>query len=126
MVEEEREISYMRTSRLLAAVAWAALASAADNTLSTDAQRAWNNIKNNLQKSAEKMPEADYSFRPVDSVRSYGAIVGHVADTHYAVCGAAKGESKETDIENTKKTKADLVAALKDSISYCDGAYGGL
>src|SRR2546427_10943974 len=48
--------------------------------LSTWNKFAYARVKDMLLKSAEKMPEESYSFKPVDTVRSYGQIVGHVAD----------------------------------------------
>ena len=69
------------------------------------------------------MAEADYSFKASPMERTYGAIVGHIADVQFALCGNAKGEEKKSDAEKTKTTKADLVAALKESFDYCDGVY---
>src|SRR5271166_4695199 len=40
-------------------------------------------VKGILLRSAEKMPEENYNFKPTDSVRSYGQIIGHVADAQY-------------------------------------------
>ncbi len=72
------------------------------------------------------MPEENYAFRPTPEVRSYGALLAHVADEHYLVCSADRGEKKDMQVEKTKKTKAELVAALKESIAYCDVSYEGL
>jgi uncharacterized damage-inducible protein DinB len=80
-----------------------------------------------LVSSAEKMPEENYNFKPTDSVRSYGQIVGHVADTQYNFCALALGENNPgLKIEETKTTKADLVAALKGALAYCDKAYDSM
>jgi len=79
-----------------------------------------------LLKSAEKMPEESYSFKPVDTVRSYGQIVGHVADAQYAVLLARTGGEKSGAGHRTHETsKADLIAALNTAFAYCDKAYGG-
>src|SRR5260370_7463098 len=40
-------------------------------------------MKTILVSSAEKMPEENYNFKPTDSVRIYGQIVGHVAHPQY-------------------------------------------
>jgi uncharacterized damage-inducible protein DinB len=88
---------------------------------------AWAFAKSNLLRSAEKMPEENYGFKPAETVRSFGQIVGHVADSQYYFCSVALGEKNPAKaIEKTKTSKADLVAALKDAIGYCDRAYGGL
>jgi uncharacterized damage-inducible protein DinB len=84
-------------------------------------------LKTILVSSAEKMPEENYNFKPAESVRSYGQIVGHVADAQYMFCSLALGENNPgLKIEQTKTTKADLVAALKDAVAYCDKAYDGM
>ena len=80
-----------------------------------------------LVSSAEKMPEENYNFKPTEAVRSYGQIVGHLADAQYNFCALALGENNPgLKIEQTKTTKADLVAALKDALAYCDKAYDGM
>ena len=40
--------------------------------LSQAMRSAWNGAKLNLRESAEQMPEADYNFKPVDAVRTFG------------------------------------------------------
>jgi uncharacterized damage-inducible protein DinB len=84
-------------------------------------------LKTILVSSAEKMPEENYNFKPTEAVRSYGQIVGHVADAQYNFCSLALGANNPgLKIEQTKTTKADLVAALKDAVAYCDKAYDGM
>ena len=74
--------------------------------------------------AAQKMPEENYSFKPTPEVRSFGQLVGHVADASYMFCSQALGEANPAkDIEKTKTSKADLVAALKDGVAYCNKAF---
>ena len=97
------------------------------NPLTSWNKLAYTRVKGILAKSAEKMPEEDYSFKPVDTVRSYGQIVGHVADAQYLFCSIALGEKNPApDIEHTKTSKAGLIAALNAAFAYCDKAYGGM
>src|SRR5579864_7883186 len=63
-----------------------------ENPLSTWNKFAYARVKDILLKSAEKMPEENYNFKPVDTVRSYGQVVGHVADAQYMFCSMALGE----------------------------------
>jgi len=94
------------------------------NPLSTWNKLAYGRVKGVLLKSAEKMPEENYSFKPVDTVRSYGQIIGHVADAQYMFCSIALGEKNPApDIEHTKTSKADLISALNAAFAYCDQAY---
>jgi uncharacterized damage-inducible protein DinB len=95
-------------------------------TPSGDVKSVYGIAKTNVLKAAEKMPEASYAFKPSNDVRSFGEIVGHVADAQYLFCSAAKGESKSGDVEKTKTTKADIIAGLKEAITYCDTVYDSL
>jgi uncharacterized damage-inducible protein DinB len=83
--------------------------------------------RNNLAKAAEKMPEEDYGTRPGadEKVRTFGQLIGHIANANYFFCSAAKGEKDPhtTDYEKDVKTKADLVKGLNDSLAYCDAVY---
>jgi uncharacterized damage-inducible protein DinB len=77
-----------------------------------------------IVQSAEEMPAANYAFRPTPAVRSFGQIIGHVADANYAICSTVLGEaSPSPGVEKHKTSKADLVAALKASYQYCARAY---
>ena len=97
------------------------------NPLSTWNKAAYSRVTDILRRSAEKMPEENYSFKPVDTVRSYGQIIGHVADAQYLFCSIALGEQNPgLKIEQTKTTKADLIAALNTAFVYCDKAYDGM
>ena len=98
----------------------------AQNPMSKETKQLYTNVKGYILKSAEKMPEANYSFKPSPEVRSYGAILGHLADDQFFFCSAAKGEKKETDIEKKAVTKAALLEELKAAFAYCDAAYDGL
>ena len=85
----------------------------------------WEQYASYNLRSAEQMPEADYSFKPVSTVRSFGQLLGHIAGAQYMFCAAALGETPrgEDDIEKTTTTKAGLIAALKASGEYCRKAY---
>jgi len=118
----------MRTLTLLICLlAPAAVALAQDNPLSAHNKVVYGGVKAILLRSAEKMPEENYNFKPTDAVRSYGQIIGHVADAQYLFCSVVLGEKNPAPkIEQTKTSKADLIAALKDAFAYCDKAYDGM
>ncbi len=105
----------------------AAATLAQDNPLSAHSKLVYLGLKNVLLRTAEKTPEENYSFKPTDAVRSFGQILGHVADSQYAFCSTVLGEKNpEPKIEQNKTSKADLIAALKDAFAYCDKAYDGM
>jgi uncharacterized damage-inducible protein DinB len=104
-----------------------AVVPAPDNPLSAWNKFAYARVKDILLRSAEKVPEENYNFKPTDAVRSFGQIVGHLADAQYLFCSIALGEKNPTPkIEQSKTSKADLIAALKDAFAYCDKAYDGM
>jgi uncharacterized damage-inducible protein DinB len=97
------------------------------NPLSAGTRYMYTVSKNNLLKSAEEMPEENYSFKPVSTVRNFGQLVGHAADAQYEFCSAVIGDGKQPPgIEKSKTSKADLIQALKDAFAYCDQAYTGM
>ena len=84
----------------------------------------YESTKGLLVKSAEMMPEANYSFKPTPEVRSFGQLIGHLANANYAVCATAKGEKSPAVQDFEKNTeKAALVQGLKDALAYCDAVY---
>lgn len=98
--------------------------------LAMSLQRGYAGFKQNFTGNAEKMPEADYNFKPgsMPEVRPYGALFMHIANAQYGQCAAAKGvpnPNQGTDLEKTKTTKADIVKALADSFAFCDDAFSG-
>jgi len=96
------------------------------NPVTADTRQAYTAAKNNILLSAEKMPEENYGFKPAPRVRTFGQILGHLAEEQYLYCGFAKGERKAVDAEKAKTSKADLIAALHDAFAYCDAVYDGL
>jgi uncharacterized damage-inducible protein DinB len=101
----------------------------AANSISAAMQSQWATVKGYMQRSAQLMPEANYGFRPVETVRTFGQILAHVAGANYEFCAAAKGEKSphgEGDFEKTATTRAQIIKAVNDSLAYCDTAYRGL
>ena len=82
-------------------------------------------VREFLLRSAEQMPDEHYAFKPTPAVRSFGQIVGHVAETQYVFCAAARNEPnpQPEEFEKTRTAKARLVEALRASFEYCDSAY---
>ena len=97
------------------------------NPLSGATKYMYGMSKGYLLKSAEEMPEENYSFKPAPTVRTFGQLVGHVADAQYEFCAAIVGDGKQPPgIEKSKTSKADLIQALKDGFAYCDQAYSAM
>lgn len=84
-------------------------------------------VKGVLLKTAEKVPEPIWAFRPTPEVRTFGQIIGHVADSNLGICGAAGGDkATPLNAEKSLTTKADLSKALADSFAYCEKIAAGM
>src|SRR6202011_1446531 len=104
-----------------------AQAAAPANPITASEKGFYSFVSNAVVGAAQKMQEENYSFRPTPEVRSFGQLVGHVADASYMFCSLAIGEAHPAkDIEKTKTSKADLVAALQDGVAYCNKAFAGM
>lgn len=91
-------------------------------------ERGYKNTQRNLTEAAEKMPEADYSFRPTPQMRPFSQLVAHVALAQFGTCSTLKGQPDphKDDKEENVKTKSEAVALLKASTSLCNEAFAGL
>ena len=98
--------------------------------LATSLQNAYGTLKGNLTQAAEKMPEANYGFKPAPDpdLRTYGQWIGHQADNQFTNCATIKGMPSPSPAQSNEKkaTKAELVKALADAFAYCDGAVSAL
>ncbi len=113
---------------LLLVLSGAALADAPKappaNPISLSMNALYGRVKKFIVASAEAMPDKEYAFKPTPDVRSFGQLIGHVADAQYNFCAAIKGEKRApSDIEKTATTKAALTKALGDAFAYCDPLY---
>ena len=116
-----------RTALMISVLLIGSVAALAENPISDGQKMLYNMAKNNIIRAAEKMPEENYSYKPTPEVRSFGQLIGHVADAQYMFCSAVLGKTNPAPgIEKGKTTKADLVQALKDAFAYCDAAYDGM
>ena len=97
---------------------------AAPNPLTRTLSIFSDNMQDKIMKAAEMMPESKYSYRPTKDVRSFGEIVTHVADISYYLCSNMKGVAVPA-MSTAKSSKAEIVAYLKTSFSYCDDAFSG-
>ena len=92
-------------------------------------QASYNRVKSMLVASAGKLSEADYTFKPVNEIRSYGQLWGHVANFQYGQCAQVKGvpnPNQGVNLEQTATTKAAVVKALADSFAFCDDVFAAL
>lgn len=94
-------------------------------SMSAEVKRSYETVKGNLMKTIDKVPDADYAFKPTPEIRSIADVLGHVANAQIHTCSAVLGESKSVDVAG-KTSKADISAAVKESFAECDKAYASL
>ena len=83
-------------------------------------------VRGYILASAEDMPAERYGFRPIEGVRSFGQMLGHVAGDHYWFCSRVKGETWEPDTTLERLDKEQMLVALRESYAYCDDLYTSL
>ncbi len=71
-----------------------------------------------------------YGMRPgpQTEVRTFGQLVGHLANFNYLWCSQAKGEKNPGEGKDFEKltSKADLTKTLNEAFAYCDSVYSSL
>ena len=113
----------------VAAACFAAVAAEAQtNPVSSALTSAFDAVGRNVTEAAEAMPESEYGFQPTPEVRTFGQLVGHVANAQYRFCSGLVGEQSPAtaNFEQELTSKADLVKAMQDATAYCASAYAGV
>ena len=79
-----------------------------------------------IMKAAEIVPPEKYSYKPAPTVRTFGELLGHIADGSNYFCGRAAGKKVEwSDANAQRKTdKATVVPKLKEALDACSAAHG--
>ncbi len=115
----------IRSAAAILALSFAAgCALAQTNPVIAEQKMAYESNRNNLIKAAEKMPEADYSFKPTPEMQSFGERIAHIAG-QMGTCSMLTGERKPNPAMG-KTSKNDIVAALKASFDACDAAWASM
>jgi uncharacterized damage-inducible protein DinB len=92
-----------------------------------EAVAAYNRVKPNILKAAEKMPAESYGFKPTPDIRTFAQVVNHVTEAQEHTCSALNGTTWDPKtLPPETADKAAIVAALKASFDECDKAFGSL
>jgi hypothetical protein len=127
-----KQVTCIVAGLMLFAVSSAAQAPTAGQKrgLAASLQTAYGTLKGNMTQAAEKMPEANYGFKPGSDpeLRTYGQWIGHQADNQFTNCAIIKGVPNPSPPQSNEKkaTKAELVKALAEAFAFCDGAISAL
>jgi hypothetical protein len=99
--------------------------------LATSLKRGYQSFKTNFTQAAEKMPEADYSFKPgtTPEARTFAQVIDHITQAQFGQCSGLTGGTNPMQgkqLEQELKTKAEVTKALADSFAICDKAFDGV
>jgi uncharacterized damage-inducible protein DinB len=93
--------------------------------ISTEMRNGFNEVNDWVTKAAEMVPAEKYSYRPVDTVRTFGQLIAHVTDSYNFFCARGAGNKVEyTDaVEKGATDKDTLLPKLKEAVGKCNAAY---
>ena len=120
----------IRTSVLLACATLAlplTLSAQAPSGPAAEVQASYNRLKPNIVKAADKMPEADFQYKPTPEIRTYARIINHITEAQFHTCTTLNGTKFDPkSVPSDTADKATVIAGLKASFDECDKAYGAL
>ena len=83
--------------------------------------KSFNEVSGWVSKAAEAVPADKYSYRPAKSVRTFGELIGHIADSYNYYCARAAPVTRSNGLIRLRKgplTKPRLFqSSSKRSIS---------
>ena len=93
----------------------------------TELRKGFTEVSGWVSQAAEMVPEDKYNYRPVDSVRTFGQLVAHIADSYNYFCARGAGNDVEWSdaIEKGSTDKATLIPKLKQALGRCTEVYKG-
>jgi uncharacterized damage-inducible protein DinB len=95
-------------------------AAPAITSLSGDIQADWTRTRGLITGIVEAMPDDKFGFKPTPAQQTFAERVLHVATTDLFVLQALGGKTPAPMINQKAATKAELLAALKQTFDYGD------
>lgn len=86
-----------------------------------EAREMYQNIADNLMKSAEKMPAVYYQFQPTRESPTFADWINELTASQADVCSAI--DAKPVQLRLYPQDKAHMVEILRNSIRKCSAAY---
>jgi hypothetical protein len=86
---------------------------------------AFEELNSSISKAAELVPADRFAWRPVGTVRTFGQVIGHVADAYHYYCGRAAGRAVQWSdaLAEGPMDKPALIAQLNDAAVQCSAAF---
>jgi uncharacterized damage-inducible protein DinB len=122
----------LRIPLILCCLLASALSSFAQSTpekapdVSTELRNGFNEVNEWVTKAAEMVPADKYNYRPADTVRTFGQLIGHITDSYNFFCARGSGNKVEWSdpVEKGTTDKDTLLPKLKEAVGKCNAAYG--
>ena len=94
--------------------------------MNAELRNGFNEVNGWIVKAAEMVPAEKYSYRPVDTVRTFGQVIAHVTDSYNYFCAHGAGNKVEWSdaVEKGGTDKDTLLPKLKEAVGRCNAAYG--
>lgn len=94
-------------------------------------QSGYEGMKSTITSTVERMPEADFGFRPGSQphVRTFAQVIAHVAASQFGTCASLRGIANPVagrDLEKELTSKPAVTQALRESFAFCDDAVASL
>ena len=91
----------------------------------TDMRNGFNEVNDWVMKAAEAVPADKYSYKPTDTVRTFGQLIAHITDSYNYFCdhGVGKKVAWVTPVEKGATDKDTLLPKLKEAVGKCNTAY---
>ena len=96
------------------------------NPVSTFVKAGVARYEKNMVAAAEAMPADKYGYKPTPDQSSYGHLIMHIAQSNTTFCSKISGQAAPDSKIAETDSKEKLVAALKESFTYCDGVFDAL
>ena len=93
--------------------------------ISTEVRNGFNEVNGWVMKAAESVPADKYSYKPVDTVRTFGQLIGHITDSYNYFCAHGVGNKVQWSepVEKGTTDKDTLLPKLKEAVGKCNAAY---
>jgi len=90
----------------------------------------WLHVSKQLEELAEATPADKFSWRPAAGIRSVSEVYMHIAIANFALLSVTgvkmPAEITSNEMENTVKTKPEVIAWLKRSLEAVKTAHAGV
>jgi len=91
----------------------------------TQLRNGFNELNGWVVAAAEAVPADKYSYKPAETVRTFGQLVAHITDSYNYFCAHAVGNKVQwvIPIEKGATDKDTLLPKLKEAVGRCNAAY---